>query len=170
VIRVALARRAARAVATRLQVAVSLFEVVGSRGSKRFRFRTAAWKAACDGELSPAEGKELDLEDPEETWGGGSFEVQAERVLELFASLDGLPRKTLCLGYRRRAGARPSSPRVAMLLSAVRKAKRFTADPQADGRVALRLELATGGSQTSYCSAPEHEELERLLGGRPARK
>jgi hypothetical protein len=166
---VALARRAARALATRLQVAVTLFEVVGSRGTKRFRFKTTAWRATAAGGLVPADGVELDLEDPEETWGGGTLDVQAGRVLDLFADLHGLPKQTIALGYRRRAQARPSTPRVATLLGSIQKAKSYEAAVQADGRVALRLELATGGTQTSFCSAAEHEELETLLAGKAPR-
>jgi hypothetical protein len=164
--RVALARRVARALATRLKVDVTVFEVVGSRGSKRFRFQTAASRATAEGGLVPADGVELDLEDREETWGGGTLEVQAKRVLDLFADLHGFPKQTITLGFRRRAGARPSTPRVATLLGSVQKAKSFEATVQPDGRVALRLELATGGTQTSFCSAAEHEELQMLLLGK----
>jgi len=161
--KVTLSRRAARALAKRSGVDVTLFEVVGSAGSKRFRFRTTAWRAKADGALLSAEGKELDLEDPEETWGGGTLEVRANRVLDLFADLVRKGSRELTLGYRRKAKGRPSSPRVATLLASLQKAKSFEAVPQADGRVALQIELATGGKQTSFCSAAEHEELEGLL-------
>jgi hypothetical protein len=164
---VALSRRVARALATRLKVDVDLFEVVGSRGTKRFRFRTTGWRATAAGAMNPHDGKELDLEDPEETWGGGSLDVQGKRVLDLYAELDGFAKRTITLGYRRRAMARPSTPRVATLLASVQKAKSWEAQVQPDGRVALRLELATGGKQTSFCSAAEHEELEKLVGGKP---
>jgi len=164
-----LGRRAARALATRLKVPVTVFEVVGSRGTKRSRFRTEAWKATPAGELNPAEGRELDLEDPEETWGGGSLEEQAQHVLKLFAELDRLPHRSVELGYRKRAAARPSSPRLAKLLQSLQQAKRYAATVQPDGRVALRLELAKGGTQTSFCSAAEHAELEKLLAGRTPR-
>lgn len=161
---VALARRAARALATRLKVPVLVFETTGSRGTKRFKFKTTAWRATPAGALDAAEGKELDLDDPEETWGGGTLEVQGRKVLELFAELEGLPRQTITLGYRRRAGARPSTPRVAAMLASLKKAKGYQAQEQPDGRFALRMELATGGVQTSFCSRAEHEELERILG------
>jgi hypothetical protein len=82
----ALARRAARAIATRAELPVQLFEVVGTSGGVRNRFRTNAFVATAKGELNDAEGKELDLEDVRETWGGGSLSDQAQRVLEEFAS------------------------------------------------------------------------------------
>ncbi|MBI5545402.1 MAG: hypothetical protein HY901_16070 [Deltaproteobacteria bacterium] len=160
---VALSRRAARALATRTGVPIALFEVVGTAGTKRFRFRTTAWRATAVGEMLGAEGVELDLEDPEESWGGGPLEVQANRVLDLYAELNRRGSRTLELGYRRRPRARASTPRVATLLAMLQKAKSFEAQPQADGRVALKIELATGGKQTSFCSAVEHEELEKLL-------
>ncbi len=162
---VGLGRRVARALATRLKVDIELFEVTGTRGSKRFHFRTTAWKASAAGALEPFEGKELDLEDPEETWGGGTLEVRANRVLTLFADLHGAPNQTIKLGYRRRAPARASTPRVATLLASAKKAKSYQASVQADGRVALRFELATGGVQTSFCSQAEHDELVKLLEG-----
>ncbi|HEY3451594.1 MAG TPA: hypothetical protein VGK67_34870 [Myxococcales bacterium] len=161
--KVALARRAARALAARSGVDVMLFEVVGSASTKRFRFRTTAFRATAAGALLAAEGTELDLEDPEETWGGGTLEVQANRVLDLFADLLRSGR-TFNLGYRKKAKGRPSTPRVATLLSTLQKARAFEAVPQADGRVALQMELATGGKQMSFCTAAEHEELEQLLG------
>ncbi len=160
-----LGRRAARALAIRSGVPVGVFEVVGSAGSKRFRFRTTAWRATPAGELLAGEGRELDLEDPEETWGGGSLEVQANRVLDLFADLNRRGCRSVELGYRRRAKARASSPRIAKLLATLQKAKSIEAQAQPDGRVALKIELATGGKQTSFCSAEEHAELERLLTG-----
>lgn len=160
--KVTLARRAARSLAARSGVEVQLFEVVGSAGSKRFRFRTTAWRATAKGELRPGEGRELDLEDPEETWGGGTLDVQANRVLDLFADLVRAG-KSLSLGYRRKAKARPSTPRVATLLASLQKAASFEAAPQADGRVALQMVLATGGKQTSFCTAAEYQELELLL-------
>lgn len=161
--RVGLAQRAARALATRSGAVVRVYEVVGSRGEKRSKFRTSAWRAVPSGELAPAEGRELDLEDPEETWGGGPLDQQANRVLDLFAELDRLADKTLKLGYRRRAPAKASTPRVAALLASLQKAKSFEAQPQADGRVALKMALAKGGNQTSFCTQAEHEELESLL-------
>jgi hypothetical protein len=161
----ALARRAALAVATRAGAPVALFEVIGTSGGKRVRFRTAAFKATAAGELRDAEGKELDLEDPAQTWGGGDLSKQAQRVLEEFAVLVGGAARTVRLGYRKRPAARPSTPRVATLLASLMKAKSHQGVPQAGGRVELRIELAAGGKQTSYCSAAEYEELQKLIGG-----
>jgi hypothetical protein len=160
-----LAPRVALALARRASTAIDLFQVVGTRGEKRSRFRTAAWRATPEGELRDAEGKELDLEDPEQSWGGGGLEEQARRVLDEFAQLDVFALRTLALGYRRQAGARPSSPRIAALLATLKKAKSHVAATLPDSRVELRISLAAGGTQTSYCSAAELEELERLLGG-----
>ena len=160
----ALARRAALALARRGGADVVLFEVIATSGGKRFRFRTAAFRANAAGELRDAEGKELDLEDDEQQWGGGELEERAVRVLEEFARLDGGAERSLELGYRRRPAARPSTPRIAMLLATLRKAKAHQAVGQPGGRIELRIELAAGGKQTSSCSASEHEELERLLG------
>jgi hypothetical protein len=161
----ALARRTALALATRGGVPVELFEVIATSGGKRFRFRTAAFKATPAGELRAAEGKELDLEDAAQTWGGGELDKQAGRVLEEFALLPGGAERTLRMGYRRRPAGRPSTPRVATLLASLQKAKSHQALPQPGGRFELRIELAAGGKQTSYCSAAEHDELQRLLGG-----
>jgi hypothetical protein len=161
----ALARRAALAIATRAGVTLMIYEVVGSAGEKRNRFRTQAQKATAKGELRPAEGKELDLEDEGQKWGGGSLADQAERVLEEFGQLEGGQVRALSLGYKKRPAGRPSTPRVGTLLASLQKAKHHEAVPQPGGRVELRIELAAGGKQTSYCSAAEHEELERLLGG-----
>lgn len=166
---VALARRLARALATGAGVDVDLFEVVGTAGEKRFRFRTTGWRATPAGELRAADGVELDLEDPEEQWGGGALEVRAKRVLDLFAELDLFAGRTLQLGYRRRAKPRPSSPRLATLLALLQKSKSFVAAPQADGRVALQVELATGGKQTSFCTQAENAELELLIVGKKPR-
>lgn len=160
-----LARRAALQLATRAGVTVEVFEVIGTSGGKRNRFRTEAFRATSQGELRPAEGKELDLEDPEQQWGGGDLEAQAKVVLREFALLEGGAERTLALGYRRKPAPRPSTPRVATLLASLQKAKSHEAHPQAGGRVELRIELAAGGRQTSFCSTAEHEELERLLGG-----
>ena len=135
----------------------------GTSGGKRTHFRTTAWKALATGELREAEGQELDLEDPAQTWGGGDLPAQASRVLEAFALLDHGANRTLRMGYRKRPAARPTTPRVATLLASLQKAKSHDAVPQAGGRVELRIELAAGGRQTSYCSAAEHEELQRLL-------
>ncbi len=164
----ALAPRVALSLARRASTAIDLFQVVGTRGEKRSRFRTTAWRATADGELRDAEGKELDLEDPDQSWGGGDLEEQARRVLDEFAQLDLFAGRTMVLGYRRHAGARPSSPRVATLLATLQKAKSHQAVTLPDSRVELRICLSAGGTQTSYCSAAELEELERLLGSAKA--
>jgi hypothetical protein len=161
----ALARRAACAIATRAGVNLMVYEVVGSAGEKRNRFRTQAHKATAKGELKPAEGKELDLEDEGQKWGGGSLADQAERVLEEFAQLAGGQVRALSLGFKKRPAGRPSTPRVSTLLGYLQKSRHHEAHPQPDGRVELRIELAAGGKQTSFCTAKEHEELLRLLGG-----
>ncbi len=160
-----LSRRAALLLATRAGVSIDVFEVIGTSGGNRNRFRTEAFRATAQGELKPAEGQELDLEDPQQQWGGGDLEAQATRVLREFAQLEGGAEKTLSLGYRRKPAARPSTPRVAMLLATLQKAKSHQGHPQPGNRVELRIELAAGGRQTSFCSTAEHEELERLLGG-----
>lgn len=164
-----LARRAALQLATRAGVAIDVFEVIGTSGSKRNRFRTEAFRATAQGELRAAEGQELDLEDPDQKWGGGDLEAQATVVLREFARLEGGAERSLSLGYRRKPAPRPSTPRVATLLASLQKAKSHQAHPQPDGRVELRIELAAGGRQTSFCSAAEHQELERLLGGAVAK-
>ncbi len=163
--RAALARRAALQLATRTQNGIELYEVVATSGGKRNRFRTAASKATATGELLPHEGAELDLEDETQRWGGGDLEDQAHRVLEAFALLEGGAERTVPLGYKKKPAGRPSTPRVATLLASLQKAKSHTAVPQPGARVELRIELAAGGKQTSYCSAAELEELERLIGG-----
>ena len=161
----ALARRAALAIATRAGVSLFIYEVVGSAGEKHSRFRTKAFKATAQGELKDHEGVELDLDDPTQSWGGGDLEEQATRVLEAFASIEGGAQRTLSLGYKKRPAGRPSTPRVATLLQYLQKSKSHVALPQPDGRFELRIELAAGGKQTSYCTAAENEELQRLIGG-----
>ena len=94
-------RRAALLLATRAGVTVEVFEVIGTSGGKRNRFRTEAFRATAQGELKPAEGQELDLEDPEQQWGGGDLEAQATRVLHEFARLEGGAERTLPMGYKR---------------------------------------------------------------------
>jgi len=163
----ALARRAARALATRASAKVELFEVVGTSGGKNNKFRAAAFVATPSGELKNAEGKELDFDDPTETWGGGGLGDQAQRVLEEFAQLPSLARsatRMLRMGYRSRPAGRASTPRVAQLLGLLKLSKSHTATAQPNGRYELCIELAAGGKQTSYCTAAEHEELTRLFG------
>jgi hypothetical protein len=161
--RAALARRVGLALARRAGVGLEIFEVIGTFGGKRNRFRTTAWKATLEGELKDAEGKELDLEDASQTWGGGTLAAQTRRVLDEFAVLSSITAKTLRIGYRKKARGRPSSPRVAQLLASLQKAKTFVGQTLPDGRVELKIELAAGGRQSSYCSAEEYEELQRLL-------
>ena len=161
--RAALARRAALALSTRTSAPVEVFEVIATSGGKRFRFRTAAFRATAAGELKDAEGPELPLEEPEETWGGGDLEAQAARVLQAYAGLEGGAVNTHHMGYRKRPKGRPSTPRIATLLASLQKAKSHQAVPTDAGRVELRIELAAGGKQISFCSAAELEELEKLL-------
>ncbi len=161
---VALARRLARALATRAPAEVRLFEVVGTAGQQRSRFRTEAFRALASGELRPAEGTELDLEDAAQTWGGGELEAQAAVVLLEFSGLERRGAQTVTLGLRKRPAAKASSPRVSELLGRLKHAKSHTATLQPDGRYELRMELAAGGTQTSYCSGAEYEELAKLLG------
>jgi hypothetical protein len=160
-----LAHRLALALAPRAAGKVDVFAVTGTAGSKRFRFHTQANTATALGEWKDAEGRELDLEDASQTWGGGDLEKQGERVLEEFAQVVPGSMRRRDYGYKKRPAGRPSTPRVATLLAALKKSRRHEAVPQPDGRVELRLELAAGGRQTSFCSAAEYEELQRLLAG-----
>jgi hypothetical protein len=96
-----LARRAALAVATRAGLDLMVYEVVGSAGEKRNRFRTTAHKASAKGELRPSEGKELDLEDGDQKWGGGSLADQAARVLSEFGHLGAGQVRSLSIGYKK---------------------------------------------------------------------
>jgi hypothetical protein len=161
-----LARRAATALSTRFAAPVQLFEVIGSAGEKAFKFRTEALLATPQGALNPAEGVELDLDDPEQSWGGGDLDARAQRVLRDFGELEGGSIQTRTVGYKRRSAGRPSTPRVATLLSTLQKAQSFEGVPQPNGRIELRMELAAGGRQTSFCTAAEFEEVQRLLGGK----
>lgn len=160
--RSAVARRAAVALATRTKAPVKVFEVVGTVG-KVFRFRTEAFLATAQGELRPAEGKELDLEDPQGFT--GDLLEQSHQVLEAFAGFDYGASQRERRSYGKRKAGKPSSPRVAALLASLHKARTHQGVPQPDGRVELRIELAAGGTQRSYCSAAEYDELQRLLGG-----
>ena len=159
----ALARRAALSLAKRSGAPVNVFEVTGTSGPNRCRFKTTAWEATPTGELKTAEGAELDLEDP----GGwvGDLSDQAHQVLEAFARFEMAPLRSETRSFKKRKAGKPSTPRVAALLASLQKAKSHQMVPQADGRVELSIELAAGGKQKSYCSAAESEELNRLLGG-----
>lgn len=157
----ALARRAALALAKATGASADVYEVLGTASPKRNRFRTTAWRATPEGDLRSAEGEDVNLEDPE-AW-TGDFEEQADQVLSAFADLSSHATQTERHDFTRRKGGRASTPRVASLLSALQKAKKHEFVPQADGRVELRIELAQGGTQRSFCSSAEHDELQRLL-------
>lgn len=157
----ALARRAGLALAAKIGAPVDVFEVLGTAGPKRFRFRTTAWRATPEGDLKSIEGQEVNLEDPE-AW-TGDFAEQADQVLSAFARFESSTRESARCDFVRRKGGKASTPRVATLLSALREAKRHELLPQPDGRFELRIELAKGGVQRSFCSADEAEELKRLL-------
>jgi len=159
----ALGRRAALGLAKRTGTPVSVFEVVATGGGKRFNFRTTAWLATAGGELKSAEGKELDLES-DEAW-LGTLEEQAQQVLDAFAGFEYGPARSERRSFKKRKAGKPSSPRVAALLTSLQKAKSHEGVPQPDGRVELRIELAAGGKQRSFCSAAEFDELQALIGG-----
>lgn len=160
-----LARRAGLVLAPTLGENVEIFEAVGTGGEKGFRFRTAAAQATPGGELRDAEGEELDLDDPEQTWGGGALDARTQRVLRDFGQLPGVTVRTREVGLRRRSGGKASTPRVATLVKLVKKAKTWEGVPLEGGRVELKVELSTGGRQTSYCTTAEFEEVQRLTGG-----
>lgn len=160
----ALARRIACALSTASATPVEVFEVVGTSGGNHNRFRAAAFKALATGELRDHEGQELPLDDPSVKWGTGSLADQAARVLRDYAVLAGGSARSLLMGYKERPAPRPSTPRVATLLASLKKARSHEFKPQPDGRAELKIELATGGKQISYCSKAEHEELLKLLG------
>lgn len=162
----ALAQRAALVLAPILEAPVDVYEAVGTSGENGFKFRTAAFKATPDRTLSPSEGEELDLDDPAEDWGGGALDARTQRVLRDFGDLPGIVAQTSVVGFKRRPGGKPSSPRVASLVALLKKAKMYESTVLEGGRVELRVELAKGGRQTSYCTVAEFEELERLAKGR----
>lgn len=162
----ALAQRAALVLASALKKPVDVFEAVGTGGEHGFKFRTAAFKATPDGALTPSEGEELDLDDPDQDWGGGALDTRTQRVLRDFGDLPGIIAQTSVVGFKRRPGGKPSSPRVASLVALLKKSKSYESTVLDDGRVELRVELAKGGRQTSFCSEAEFEELERLTQGR----
>ncbi len=159
----ALARRVALALAMRIGSPVNVFEVVGTVGN-RFKFRTTAWQATGAGELKPAEGVELDLEDPNGGW-IGTLAEQALQVLHAFSKLEYRAVRSERLALKKRKAGKPSSPRVAALLASLQKARSHYVTPQGEGRVELSIDLAAGGKQRSFCSTAEYEELQRLMGG-----
>ena len=144
---------------------VRVFEVIGSSGPNRCRFRTEAWDATPAGELKTAEGAELDLEDP----GGwiGDLSEQAHQVLEAFARFEYGPLRSETRSFKKRKPGKPSSPRVAALFASLQKAKSHEGVPQprGSGLRAPDRSWRRGESRRGYCSAAEYEELERLLGG-----
>lgn len=161
-----LGRRLALDLARRFGATVEIYEVIATGGGKGFKFRTEAYKATAAGELKAAEGVELDFDDPEQDWGGGDLQTRGERVLRDFGTLRTEALRTRSIGLKRRSGGKASSPRVATLLKSLQKAKSHEGIPTADGRIELRIELAAGGRQTSFCTTAEYEELRKLLGGR----
>lgn len=161
-----LAERAARALAPKLGVPVRAFTIIGTAGDKGFKFRSEAKEAAATGELRETEGEELDFDDPEQQWGGGDLEARSQRVLREYARLPSTILQSKTLGLKRRSAGRPSTPRVATLLQLVKKAKSWEGAPQPNARVELRVELAAGGRQLSYCTQAEFEELEKITGRR----
>ena len=160
--RAALARRVGLSLSTRAGTLIEGFEVVGNSGPKRIRFKTEAWKANAAGELRPAEGKELNLEDPDEQI--GELAEQAEQVLVAYARWNTLEVPSQVIGFKKKPAGRPSTPRVSALLKALQQARNHHAEVQPDGRVQLKIELATGSKQMSFCTAAEHAELQKLMG------
>jgi hypothetical protein len=158
-----LAQRAARVLAPKLAQAVQAY-VVNGTSANRFRFRAAAFEATPDGHIRDIPGEELDFDDPEQQWGGGSLEARTERVLKDFGAMPTLFERSKILGYKRVSAGKASSPRVATLLAILKKARTWEGVPTADGRVELRVGLAAGGKQTSFCTAAEFAELEALTG------
>jgi hypothetical protein len=159
-----LAQRTARALVPVAGGPVQIFEVGGTNSGTTFKFRAAAFEATVDGQLRDFAGVELDFDDLEQTWGGGTLDARAKRVLRDFGELPTLWAQEKVIGYKRRSAGKPSSPRVSTLLQTLKKARTWEGVPQEGGRVELRLELAAGGRQTSFCSAAEFEELRKLTG------
>jgi len=158
-----LAQRTARALAPIAGGPVQVYDVGGSNSGSTFKFKAVAFEATPDGQLRDFSGVELDFDDLEQTWGGGSLEDRAKRVLRDYGELPTLWTQEKVIGYKRQPIGKPSTPRVATLLALVKKARTWEGVP--DGkRVELRVELAAGGRQTSFCTADEFEELSRLAG------
>jgi hypothetical protein len=159
-----LAQRTARALAPKLQENVVVFEVNGTDAGGKFKFRAAASEATVEGHLRDASGVELDFDDPEQTWGGGNLEARAKRVLREFGELPQVVTAEQTFGYKRRSGGRPSSERVSALLATLKKTRTWEGVALEGGRIELKMELAKGGKQSSFCTAAEFEELKKLTG------
>lgn len=159
-----LAQRAARVLAPKVGGAVQIYQVSGTNSGVTFRFKAAAHEATVDGHLKEISGVELDFDDPDQQWGGGGLEARAQRVLREYGALPHIVLREQGIGYKRRAAGRPSSPRVATLLTLVKKARTWEGVPNAGERIELKVELAKGGKQSSFCSVAEYEELKKLTG------
>jgi hypothetical protein len=157
-------QRAARALAPKLGESIRIYAVNGTDSGARMRFRAEAFEATPEGHLKDASGVELDFEDPEQQWGGGPLEQRAKRVLRDFGALPQIVTQEQTFGYKRKSGGKPSSERVAKLLATLKKSRTWEGVPMEGGRVELKMELAKGGKQSSFCSAAEYEELQRLTG------
>jgi hypothetical protein len=159
-----LGQRAARALASQIGARVQVYVVNGTDSGARYRFRAAAYEASPDGAIKDASGVELDFEDDQQDWGGGDLNARAHRVLQQFGALPRLKDREQSIGYKQRAAGKPSSPRVATLLALLKKARSWEGVPMEDGRVQLKVEIASGGKQSSFCTAAEFEELKKLTG------
>ena len=159
-----LAQRTARALAPKVGGPVQVFDVTGTNAGTSFKFRAAAFEATPDGHIRDASGVELDFDDAQQTWGGGSLDARIKRVSREFGDLPSHTVQEKTIAYKRRAAGKPSSPRVGTLLTLLKKARAWEGVPQEGGRVELRIELAAGGRQISFCSAAEFEELRKLTG------
>jgi hypothetical protein len=160
-----LAKRTARALAPKLNEAVQIYDVAGTQTETRFRFSAEAFEATPDGQLREISGVELDFDDVEQQWGGGTLEARIQRVVREYGALPSLYTAEKRFGYKRRAAGKPSTPRVSTLLALLKKARTWEGVPQDGGRVELRVVLAAGGKQSSFCSQAEFEELQKLTGG-----
>lgn len=159
-----LGQRAARALAPQVGGPVQVFVVNGTNAGVRFKFRANAFEATPDGHIRDYSGVELDFEDEQQDWGGGDLNARANRVLQQFGALPRLKDREQVIGYKQRAAGKPSSPRVSTLLALLKKARSWEGVPADGGRVQLRVELAAGGKQSSFCSEAEFEELKKLTG------
>jgi hypothetical protein len=159
-----LGQRAARALAPQVGAPVQVYVVSGTNSGVRFKFRAAAYEATPDGHIRDASGVELDFEDEQQDWGGGDLNARAHRVLQQFGALPRLKDREQTIGYKQRAAGKPSSPRVATLLALLKKARSWEGVPAEAGRVQLKVELAAGGKQSSFCTEGEFEELKKLTG------
>lgn len=159
-----LAQRVARALAPKAGAKIPIYVVTGTNSGTKFKFRAAAYEATPDGHLRDASGVELDFEDEQQQWGGGSLDARTRRVMHDFGALPALKLQSKYIGYKRQSVGKPSSPRVATLMALLKKARTWDGHPIEGGRVELKVELAAGGRQSSFCSAAEFEELKKLTG------